>query len=170
MRPSNRRAAALLALALPLFALTACHHYSHPEQPASQLSFGVSMAQHGLWGEALFRFHQAERLDPDNPRIQNNLGVAYEAAGDYDKALDHYKKGLKLDPNSKELRTNYAHFVEFYQGFKSTDKAVKGTAGTVLPTAKPVDHRPPETAPPPTGAPLGTPEPRTPEPPPPPPV
>ena len=170
MRPRTRlRAAALPALALPLLlaALTACgHHYSHPEQPASQLAFGVNMAQHGLWGEALFRFHQAERLDPDNPRIQNNLGVAYEAAGDYDKALDHYKKGLKLDPNSKELRTNYAHFVEFYQGFKSADKAVKGTAGSVLP-AKPVDHRPPE--PPPTGAPLGTPEPRTPEPPPPPP-
>jgi len=163
MRPWTRlRAAALPALALPLLLAvsTACgHHYGHPEQPASQLAFGVSMAQHGLWGEALFRFHQAERLDPNNPRIQNNLGVAYEAAGDYDRALDHYKQGLKLDPNSKELRTNYAHFVEFYQGFKSNEKAA----------AKPAEHKPPEKTPPPAGAPLGTPEPRTPQPPPPPP-
>jgi Tfp pilus assembly protein PilF len=159
------RSAALLAL--PLL-LSACHHYGRPEQPASQLAFGVNMAQHGLWSEALFRFHEAESLDPNNPRIQNDLAVAYEAAGNYDKALETYKKGLKLDPNSKELRANYARFVEFYQGFKS-DKTLQGTAGTVLPAAKPAERRAPETAPPPAGAPMGTPEPSAPEAPPPPP-
>jgi tetratricopeptide (TPR) repeat protein len=165
--PSRSRATRLLALPLLLAASTACgNHYGKPDQPASQLAFGVSMAQHGLWSEALFRFHQAERLAPDNPHIQNDLGVAYEAAGDYDKALECYKKGLKLDPNSKELRTNYSHFVEFYQGFKP-DK--KGTAGVVVISPKPAEHKPPETAPPPA-APLGAPEPNTPQPPPPPPV
>jgi Tfp pilus assembly protein PilF len=162
------RNSAVAALALPLLltSLTACgHHYGHPEQPASQLGFGVDMAKHGLWSEALFRFHQAESRDPNNPRIQNNLAVAYEAAGDYDRALESYKKGLKLDPNSRELRANYAHFVEFYQGFKSADKA------KALPAAAPVQpssHRPPEVPQPPS-QPVGVPEPSAPGAPPPPP-
>jgi hypothetical protein len=168
MHPSIRLRCAVLSL-LPLL-LASCHHYGRPEQPASQLAFGVNMAQHGLWSEALFRFHQAEGLDPNNPRIQNDLGVAYEAAGDYDKALESYKKGLKLDPNSKELRANYARFVEFYQGLKSADKPVQGNAGT-FPPPRPAGRPagPPEMTPPPTGAPMGTPEPASPEPPPPPP-
>jgi tetratricopeptide (TPR) repeat protein len=166
MRPSVCLRCAVLSL-LPLL-LASCHHYSHPEQPASQLSFGVNMAQHGLWSEALFRFHQAESLDPNNPRIQNDLAVAYEAAGDYDKALESYKKGLKLDPNSKELRANYARFVEFYQGFKSSDKPVQGSAGA-FPPSRPVARPapPPEMAPPPIGAPMGIPQPPPLEPPPP---
>ena len=58
-----------------------------PEQAASQLAFGVDMARSGLWDEALFRFPEAEKLDPENPRIPSNIGVAYEAAGQFDKAL-----------------------------------------------------------------------------------
>ena len=76
------------------------------------------MARRGLWNEALFRFAEAEKLDPENPRIQSNLGVAYEASGQFDKALSYYQKALKLAPNDKGIRTNYARFVEFYQGFK----------------------------------------------------
>jgi len=158
----------LTALALSLFLTAGCSHYRRPDQPASQLSFGVDMAKHGLWSEALFRFHEAESLDPNNPRIQNDLAVAYEAAGDYDRALESYKKGLKLDPNSRELRANYARFVEFYQGFKSTDKE-KGKPSVLPPPAE--GHRPPQTAPPPSGQPVGIPEPTAPgAPPPPPPV
>jgi tetratricopeptide (TPR) repeat protein len=123
------------------------------------------MAKHGLWSEALFRFREAERLDPQNPRIQNNLGVAYEAAGDYDKALDYYKKALKMDPNSKDLRANYARFVEFYQGFKSSDKAAQGAPAAV--PARPSPPGPMDATPPPSGSPVGTPEPATPGPPPP---
>ena len=171
MNPSIRLRTIPL-LALPLL-LTACgSHYGAPDKPSSQLAFGVDMAQHGLWSEAMFRFREAERLDPNNPRIQNNIGVAYEAAGDYDKALESYKKALKLDPNSKDLRANYARFVEFYQGFKPSDKAgQQGTSvtGTATAPAQPTGHRPPDTTPPPpAGSPLGVPEPTSPAPPPPP--
>jgi tetratricopeptide (TPR) repeat protein len=169
MRPSirmRRFLSAAVSAALPLL-LAGCRHYGRPDQPSSQLSFGVNMAQHGLWSEALFRFHQAESLDPNNPRIQNDLAVAYEAAGDYDKALETYKKGLKLDPNSKELRANYARFVEFYQGFKSPDKPAQGSASS-FPTPRPSSRSAPPEAAPPTGAPMGTPEPASPQPPPPP--
>ena len=164
MRPSIRLCSSLLVLPL----LTACgNHYGRPDKPSSQLAFGVDMAKKGLWSEAMFRFQQAERLEPDNPRIQNNLGVASEAAGDYDKALDYYKKALKMDPNSKDLRANYARFVEFYQGFKGQATTAAGTAPTV---GAPAPRRPqPPVAPePPAGSPLGTPEPVAPGPPPPP--
>jgi outer membrane protein assembly factor BamD (BamD/ComL family) len=165
MRPSIRLCSVSL-LVLPL--LTACgQHYGRPDKPSSQLAFGVDMAKKGLWSEAMFRFRQAESLEPDNPRVQNNLGVASEAAGDYDKALDYYKKALKLDPNSKDLRANYARFVEFYQGFKGTKSA---TAAAPAGTAAPPPSRTPPPTPeqPPAGNPVGTPEPVTPGPPPPP--
>jgi tetratricopeptide (TPR) repeat protein len=164
MRPSIRLCSVSL-LVLPL--LTACgNHYGRTDKPSSQLAFGVDMAKRGLWSEAMFRFQQAERLEPDNPRIQNNLGVASEAAGDYDKALDYYKKALKLDPNSKDLRANYARFVEFYQGFKGTKTAAPAAGLTGSATAPgPVRPEPPPT---PVGDPVGTPEPLTPGPPPPP--
>jgi len=117
-------AVCLLACLVPF---AACSGYGQPNQASAQLSFGVDMARRGLWDEALFRFHEAEKLDPQNPRIQSNLGVAYEAAGKFDQALDAYKKALQLAPNDKDIRTNYARFVEFYQGFKG-EKTAKSAA------------------------------------------
>ena len=94
-----------------------------------QLAFGVDMARRGLWSEALFRFHEAEKADPENPRVQNDLGVAYEAQGDFDKALDHYKRALQLAPDNREVRANYARFVEYYQSFKAPEKGAKQGKG-----------------------------------------
>src|SRR4029079_6116918 len=108
----------LLALVLPLAACGGGNQRSDANA-ATQLSFGVNMARRGLWQEALFRFREAERLDPRNPHVQNNLGVAYEAAGDFDHALEYYKKAITLAPESREVKANYTRFVEFYQGFKS---------------------------------------------------
>lgn len=91
------------------------------ERPATakeQMEFGVQMAQRDLWSEALFRFRQAQRLDPDNPRVFNNLAVAHEALGLFEEALDLYRQGLELAPQDKGLRNNYARFVDFYQRFK----------------------------------------------------
>jgi tetratricopeptide (TPR) repeat protein len=149
-------AAPLLAALL----LAACGGVGKPNTAAAQLSFGVDMARRGLWDEALFRFLQAERLDPDNPRIQNNIGVAYEAAGEFDRALEHYQKALRLAPNDREMRANYARFVEFYQSFKGEKTGAEKNAGSP-PGTRPVE--PPRPEPP------ATPEPSTPEDEPPPP-
>ena len=94
------------------------------------------MARRGLWHEAMFRFKEAERLEPDNPRIQSNLGVAYEAQGDFELALAAYQKALKLAPNDKGIRTNYARFVEFYQGFKGEKTAKSGLDKATTTTQK----------------------------------
>jgi tetratricopeptide (TPR) repeat protein len=124
-----RSRAAVVCLLSLLFPLAACGGPARSNQSAAQLAFGVDMARRGLWNEALFRFQEAEKLDPQNPRIQSNMGVAYEAAGQFDKALEYYQKALRLAPNDKEIRANYGRFVEFYQGFKG-DKTAKTGAKT----------------------------------------
>jgi tetratricopeptide (TPR) repeat protein len=117
------------------------------DQASSQLAFGVDMAKRGLWKEALFRFQQAEKLEPENPHIQSNLGVAAEAAGQFDKALEYYQKALRLAPNDKGIRTNYTRFVEFYQGFKGKKDAKKGSLTMPAPSA-PAPKAPPAGKPP----------------------
>lgn len=107
---------------------------SAPAQASEQLDFGVDMARRGLWSEALFRFHQAEKLEPGNPRIQNNLAVAYEATGEFEQALQHYQSALKLDPNNRDLRANWTRFSQFYSAFTS-QKRVEGQTGQPRPAA-----------------------------------
>jgi Tfp pilus assembly protein PilF len=143
-----RAASILMLFLLPL--LAACSGYGQSEQSGAQLAFGVDMARRGLWDEALFRFHEAEKLDPQNARIQSNLGVAYEAAGQFDKALDYYKKALNLAPNDKDIRTNYARFVEFYQSFKGDKAKTEEKAGAAQPEtpAQPPAAVPPPATPP----------------------
>lgn len=141
---SSAAAVCLLAVLLPL---AACSGHQQPNQAHAQLAFGVDMARRGLWNEALFRFQEAEKLDPGNSRIQSNLGVAFEAAGQFDKALEYYQKALRLSPEDKEIRANYSRFVEFYQGFKG-EKTAKPEEG------KPTGVPPPSTPPaPPLGEP-----------------
>lgn len=123
--------ASLVILGLPLVACGAPSQ-QRDANAATQLSFGVNMARRGLWQEALFRFREAERLDPRNPHVENNLGVAYEAAGDFDHALLYYKKAISLAPESREVKANYTRFVEFYQGFKGKQgRSINATAASL---------------------------------------
>jgi tetratricopeptide (TPR) repeat protein len=95
--------------------------YGDSSNPGAQVEFGVDMARQGLWDEALFRFRQADRMDPDNPRILNNLAVALEASGDYDSALEAYQRAVRLAPSNRDLTRNYARFAEFYQRYQSEE-------------------------------------------------
>jgi Tfp pilus assembly protein PilF len=106
-------------------AFAGCGSAGSATKPDAQVDFGVDMARRGLWSEALFRFQQAERLEPDSFRVANDLAVAYEANGMFDQALDQYQKALKLAPSNRELRRNYSRFVEFYQSFKPREEPAK---------------------------------------------
>jgi len=115
------RVARWLTLALvliPTGAWIACSGYGAPGNPSAQLNFGVSMAQKGLWSEALFRFEKAAQMAPNNANALNNLAVAEEALGHFDAALKHYQEALKLEPGNLALKRNYSRFIEFYQSFK----------------------------------------------------
>jgi tetratricopeptide (TPR) repeat protein len=156
-----------LILSLPLILVACGGGYGRPDSAQSQLSFGVDMAKRSLWSEALFRFHQAERLDPNNPRALNNLAVAYEAVGDYQKALEFYQKALKQSPDNRDLRANYSRFVEFYQGLKPDEEATGAPKANAPPppdagTATSVTGGPTAEKPPPSPT---LPEPENPEPP-----
>lgn len=135
----------LLATALLVVACASADVSTTAEQ---QLAFGVSMAQRGLWSEALFRFERAHQLDPSSFRVLNNLAVAYEANGRFDEALATYRRALALDPANRELRRNYARFVEFYQSFRPEEAVEEGAgaagasapaAGAAEPAAPPPD-------------------------------
>ena len=109
-----------LATALVMVALVGCsNNYGKPDRAPSQLAFGVDMAKRGLWSEALFRFQQAEQLDPGNANIFNNMAVATEAVGDFDRARELYDRALRLAPGNPEIKRNYARFVEFYNNYNA---------------------------------------------------
>ena len=108
-----------------------------PDSKTEQLNFGVKMAQRGLWSEALFRFKQAERLNPGDSRVLNNMAVAYEALGNFEKALDYYQDAIKSDPANKDLKRNYSRFVEFYRAFKPAEQEEAAGKGSIIRPAGP---------------------------------
>jgi Flp pilus assembly protein TadD len=51
-----------------------------------QVEFGISVAQKGLWREAIYRWERATEIDPTYAAAHNNLAIAYEHEGELDKA------------------------------------------------------------------------------------
>ena len=135
-----------------------------PAGVGPQLKFGTQMAQRGLWNEALFRFRQAERLEPANARVLNNIAVALEAVGKFEEAQTTYQRAVQVDPRNNEVKKNLARFVEFYQGYKIQPKSAAPASPAPTAPAPPSDTVPPPAPvpPPPTIAP--TPEPSEPPP------
>jgi len=78
----------------------------------SQVDFGISVAQRGLWREAIYRWEKATELDPSYAAAFNDLAIAYEHEGQLDKARKAYEKALELDPNNSQIRQNYELFKE----------------------------------------------------------
>ena len=83
------------------------------EKTASQqISFGLDVAQKGLWQEARFRFERAVELDPHNAAALNDLAVSHEQMGEFDKARQCYEKALKLKPGDLYIQQNFDLFRE----------------------------------------------------------
>ena len=76
------------------------------------VEFGITVAQKGLWREAIYRWEQAVKIDPSYPAAYNDLAVAYEHEGNFDKARQSYEQALKLDPENQLIRQNYELFKE----------------------------------------------------------
>ena len=77
-----------------------------------QVEFGISVAQRGLWREAIYRWERAVQIDPTYAEAHNNLAIAYEHEGDLDKARSAYEKALELQPNNTFIKQNYELFRE----------------------------------------------------------
>src|ERR1051325_4153151 len=78
----------------------------------SEVEVGISVAQRGLWLEAIYRGEKAVELDPTYAEAYNDLAIAYEHEGQLDKARKAYEKALELAPNNSQIRQNYELFKE----------------------------------------------------------
>jgi Tfp pilus assembly protein PilF len=78
----------------------------------AQVEFGISVAQRGLWREAIYRWERAVEIDPTYAAAFNDLAVAYEHEGQLDKARQAYEKALALEPDNAQIRQNFELFKE----------------------------------------------------------
>jgi len=78
----------------------------------AEVEFGITVAQRGLWREAIFRWERAATIDPTYASAHNNLGIAYEHTGELDKAREAYERALELEPENVLIRQNYELFRE----------------------------------------------------------
>jgi Flp pilus assembly protein TadD len=103
----------LILAALLLVASTAAPALADARDDAKKhVEFGISVAQKGLWREAIFRWEQAVKIDPGYSAAYNDLAVAYEHEGNFEQARKSYEKALELDPNNQQIRQNYELFKE----------------------------------------------------------
>jgi Flp pilus assembly protein TadD len=102
----------LVPLALLLTFLVAPVAADARSDARKEVEFGITVAQRGLWREAIYRWERAAELDPSYASAHNNLGVAYENQGDLDKARAAYERALALEPGNATIRQNYELFRE----------------------------------------------------------
>ena len=77
-----------------------------------QVAFGISVAQRGLWREAIYRWERAIEIDPTYAAAFNDLAIGYEHEGQLDKARKAYEKALELEPDNFQIRQNFELFKE----------------------------------------------------------
>jgi Tfp pilus assembly protein PilF len=78
----------------------------------TRVEFGIKVAQHGLWREAILHWERAVQIDPTYAAAHNNLAVAYEHQGELGKARAAYERALELEPNNALIKQNYELFRE----------------------------------------------------------
>lgn len=103
--------AVALCFVVVLAAASVAHADARSDAEA-QVTFGIAVAQKGLWQEALYRWERATELDPSYAEAWNNLGVAYEHHGEFEKAREAYEKALDLAPTNLNIQQNYDLFRE----------------------------------------------------------
>ena len=116
----------MVALALVLGASAAVSAQDAREQAKSQVEFGITVAQKGLWQEAVFRWERATEIDPTYAAAFNNLGIAYEQLGKFEQAGKAYEKALELEPQNLSIQQNYDLFKEINDRAKRNS----GTSGS----------------------------------------
>ena len=107
-----RGSGTVILIALSTLLLTAPLRADVREDAKQQVLFGNTVAQRGLWREAIFRWEKAVELDPTYAAAYNNLGIGYEHEGELGKAERAYQKAIALDPKNQQIRQNYEQFRE----------------------------------------------------------
>lgn len=125
--PMTKTRSWMLALAVVLGASGVAHAEDRArEQAKAQVEFGITVAQKGLWQEAVFRWERATEIDPTYAAAFNNLGIAFEQLGKFDRAGKAYEKALELEPQNLSIQQNYDLFKEINDRAKRNS----GTSGS----------------------------------------
>jgi Tfp pilus assembly protein PilF len=104
----------MLTTAVLVAALSGVAYADARTDAKAQVEFGISVAQKGLWKEAIYRWERATQIDPSYAAAFNNLAVAYEHEGLLEKAGAAYERALKLEPNNAMVRQNFELFKEIH--------------------------------------------------------
>jgi tetratricopeptide (TPR) repeat protein len=91
---------ALLFAALPFSILAQSAEEKYKE--------ASSAYDRGDFGQAIFLYEQALKLQPDSVPIRADLGVALVRLGRYTEAINNYELALKRDPENEAVRLNLA--------------------------------------------------------------
>ena len=97
----------VLGLAAPAFA-------DRRAEARDQVDFGITVAQRGLWKEAVLHWEKAVEIDKTYGAAWNDLGIGYEQLGRFDDARKAYEKALEVEPGNQMIRQNYDQFRENY--------------------------------------------------------
>ena len=109
---STRRPVAIFLLLVLFVGVAPAFAANARSKAKAEVEFGISVAQRGLWREAIFRWKKAVEFDPTYAAAWNNLAIAYEHEGQFDSAREAYEKALKLDANNTFIHQNYDFFKE----------------------------------------------------------
>ena len=104
---------AVIPLALFLLTLVTVPLQADARSDAKkQVEFGITVAQRGLWREAIYRWQKAVEIDPTYAEAHNNLAIGYEHEGQFEKAKQAYEQAVKLAPHNLQIQQNYELFKE----------------------------------------------------------
>lgn len=81
-----------------------------------KISFGIEMAQKGLWQEAAYRWQGQLEAHGPTAALLNNLAIAAESAGDFQEAERLYAEALKMSPGNPVILENQKLFLKLKAG------------------------------------------------------
>lgn len=103
----------VLVVTVALFAVTSGAAMADPRKEAtSQVAFGITVAQKGLWQEAVYRWQRATEIDPTYAAAFNNLAIAFEQLGKFEEAGKAYERAIEIEPENLSIQQNYDLFKE----------------------------------------------------------
>jgi Tfp pilus assembly protein PilF len=100
-------------------ALSAAALASPRSDAKAKVSWGITIAQKGLWRDATLQWEEATVIDPTYASAWNNLAIGYEQLGKFDDAKKAYERAMALEPKNTYIRSNYDLFREIYDRQKS---------------------------------------------------
>ena len=75
-------------------------------------SSASSVAQRGLWREAIYRWEKAVEIDPTYAAASTTSPSPTNTKGSWTRRARPYEKALELEPNNIQIRQNFDLFKE----------------------------------------------------------